>query len=197
MTTNARLRLGVCLAGAASLIMTACESRISPTSPTGSSGTVTTAVSTAATSSTSNAQESQVDVCHARGNGNYDLISVNGNALSAHVSHGDAQPGDAVPGVHGMRFDEACNQVAEVTCPCWDTALLDRFITPPVVCDSTGLPDQFILDSSDPLIRWGLDNDGRTARCFAKGQLSLGPLPVTPAEGEAGLAQLQARCPIR
>ncbi len=196
MTTNARLRLGVCLAGAAALIVTACESRISPTSPSASSATVTSAVSATATSSASNAQDSRVDVCHGHGNGSYDLISVNGNALSAHLGHGDAQPGDPVPDVPGMRFDEACNQVDAVTCPCWDEAFLDRFIAPPVVCDSTDLPRQFILDSGDS-IRWGLDTDRGTMRCFAKGEISIAPVLLRPAEADACLAQLQARCPIQ
>lgn len=51
----------------------------------------------------------KVDICHKRGNGTYHLISVNENALQAHLAHGDALPGDPVPGMDGKVFDESCN----------------------------------------------------------------------------------------
>ena len=192
-------RFGVSLAGIAALILTACGTRISPTSPSASSATVTTAITATATSETSSTQTSGVDVCHRRGNGSYNLISINGNALAAHLSHGDAQPGDAVPGAPGKRFDEACNQVDAVACPCWDEAFLDSSIVPTVSCESSHLPGQFVLksnsDSSDNQVSWFLD-EGAT-RCGAKGlPIPIGPLFVTPAEAAVCLAQLQARCPV-
>jgi hypothetical protein len=53
----------------------------------------------------------KVDVCHRRGNGSYILINISENALAAHVAHGDASPGEPVPGMEGKQFDEACNVV--------------------------------------------------------------------------------------
>src|SRR3990167_3929402 len=68
---------------------------------------------------------SKIDVCHVEGNGSFHLINVSGNALSAHLAHGDAQPGDLVPGDTRMMFDRECNQVrAVVSCPCWDARTL-------------------------------------------------------------------------
>lgn len=32
------------------------------------------------------------DVCHMRGNGTYRMIKVNGNAVPAHMAHGDVAP---------------------------------------------------------------------------------------------------------
>jgi hypothetical protein len=55
----------------------------------------------------------KVDVCHLEGNGSYHLINVSENALPAHLAHGDALPGDPVPGMPGYVFDDACNAVAE------------------------------------------------------------------------------------
>lgn len=40
----------------------------------------------------------KVDVCHINGNGVYNLINVSGNAVPAHLAHGDAFPGDIVGG---------------------------------------------------------------------------------------------------
>jgi hypothetical protein len=55
---------------------------------------------------------SSVNVCHANGGGIYNLISVGANALAPHMAHGDVVPGDAVPGVFGMQFNDACVAVA-------------------------------------------------------------------------------------
>src|SRR5262249_42634329 len=64
----------------------------------------------------------RVDVCHREGNGSFHLISVAAPAVTAHINHGDALPGDPVPGQDGGRFDEACGIVRASTCPCGFTA---------------------------------------------------------------------------
>jgi hypothetical protein len=56
----------------------------------------------------------KVDVCHSEGNGTYHLISINENAFDKHVSHGDASPGDIVPGMQGKRFTDDCTLMANV-----------------------------------------------------------------------------------
>ncbi len=56
----------------------------------------------------SKGKQDKVDVCHLSDTGDFILINVNGNALPAHLAHGDGQPGDPVPGVAGKKFDEAC-----------------------------------------------------------------------------------------
>jgi hypothetical protein len=53
----------------------------------------------------------KVDVCHHEGNGSYHLINISSSALPAHIEHGDALPGDPVPGMEGKKFDENCNIV--------------------------------------------------------------------------------------
>ena len=35
-------------------------------------------------------------ICHQTGSGRYQLLTVNGNAIQAHLRHGDARPGDTV-----------------------------------------------------------------------------------------------------
>ncbi len=50
----------------------------------------------------------KVQLCHATGNGSYHLISVSVSAEPAHRAHGDAKPGEAVPGRPGLVFTASC-----------------------------------------------------------------------------------------
>jgi hypothetical protein len=49
-----------------------------------------------------------VGICHQQGNGTYRLLNVPGNAEAAHRAHGDAAPGEHVPGDPYLTFDAAC-----------------------------------------------------------------------------------------
>lgn len=55
--------------------------------------------------------DKKVVICHrkGKGSGGYVRITVSKKALKAHLKHGDALPGEAVPGQEGAYFDEACN----------------------------------------------------------------------------------------
>jgi hypothetical protein len=64
------------------------------------------------------AGQDKVDVCHMEGNGTYHLITIAEPAYPSHVAHGDAGVGEPVPGSPGFIFDEDCNLVEVVTCPC-------------------------------------------------------------------------------
>ncbi len=94
-----------------------------------------------------NAKQDKVTICHRRGNGSYSAISVNANALSAHLNHGDYLPdadGDGFTAVNactgsaddcddsdptvypgatevcGDGIDNNCDgQVDEDCCPCF------------------------------------------------------------------------------
>jgi hypothetical protein len=59
-----------------------------------------------------------VDVCHREGNGTFNLITVAAQAVQAHRNHGDALPGDPVPGNPGFKFDDTCMEVPASICPC-------------------------------------------------------------------------------
>ena len=50
----------------------------------------------------------KVQVCHKTGNGSFHLISIDINALSAHINHGDGQPGDPIPNNPGFIFGPNC-----------------------------------------------------------------------------------------
>lgn len=50
----------------------------------------------------------KVHVCHL-GDVGYELINVSENALPAHRAHGDALPGEPVPGMPGKNFGEVCS----------------------------------------------------------------------------------------
>jgi hypothetical protein len=55
------------------------------------------------------APANKVAICHRTGNGSYHRIEINGNALDAHLDHGDALPGDPVPGEDDLVFGEDCS----------------------------------------------------------------------------------------
>lgn len=56
------------------------------------------------------APSSKVDLCHKLGNGRYNPLSVNIDALPAHLGHGDVQqPNGPAPGGGGFVFDSQCN----------------------------------------------------------------------------------------
>lgn len=50
----------------------------------------------------------KVRVCHVDSEGQLKALDVAGKALSAHLGHGDGQPGDAAPGLAGHIFDSEC-----------------------------------------------------------------------------------------
>ncbi len=60
----------------------------------------------------------KVDVCHRALNGSFNLINVAYQAVQAHRAHGDALPGEAVPGMPGYKFDDTCQEVRASLCPC-------------------------------------------------------------------------------
>lgn len=67
------------------------------------------------------ARPNKVDVCHKKRNGNYYLMNISASRWQAHLDHGDAAPGDAVPDAPDSVFDSECNLVLlppTVVCPC-------------------------------------------------------------------------------
>jgi hypothetical protein len=181
MRTQDRSWLVVCLAASAALVTVACEGGRTPASPSAN----------AAVSLSSASQAPKVDVCHAEANGSFHLIDVSGNALSAHLAHGDAQPGDAVPGVKGKRFDEACNQVdISVSCPCWTEKSLPP---PPANQCFDALPGSLTAEfkGSHYIL------DVRNSFCAVKSgdpALRVDPTAITAAEAKSCLALLQPLC---
>lgn len=55
--------------------------------------------------------QSKSDVCHLRGDGSYELITVADPALDAHFAHGDGAIGGDVPGLDAKVFDAECSIV--------------------------------------------------------------------------------------
>lgn len=61
------------------------------------------------------ANDPKVDLCHRKGNGSFQPISVGANASGAHLAHGDVQqPNGVVPGSPGYVFDSQCKAVTWV-----------------------------------------------------------------------------------
>src|SRR5262245_58732021 len=50
----------------------------------------------------------KVHVCHVNGHGIFHLINVASSAVNAHLNHGDAFPGDPVPGNPDLILNESC-----------------------------------------------------------------------------------------
>lgn len=49
-----------------------------------------------------------VEICHVNGRGDYRKITIAEAAYEAHIAHGDAAIGDAVPGLDGFIFGDNC-----------------------------------------------------------------------------------------
>ena len=89
--------LRILTAAVAATVVSACgEGPVSPAAPDLGVGSALYAKAT------------QVGVCHRTGGGAYELLTINGNALPAHLAHGDAAPGAAVPDGSGATFDAGC-----------------------------------------------------------------------------------------
>jgi hypothetical protein len=98
----------------------------------------------------------KVDVCHREGNGSFHLINVSANAVPAHLAHGDALPGDMVPGMDGKKFDEVCNVVdaGPVVSPGYDsTATILASVTYRALINPGG------LNGYEGIITGGMQND--------------------------------------
>ena len=76
----------------------------SPVSPSALSSTVTARAPLS--------MRPMIDMCHATGTGRFVLISVSAAAEMAHRAHGDAAPGDLVPGGSNLSFGQDCAPVA-------------------------------------------------------------------------------------
>ena len=60
----------------------------------------------------------KVDVCHFDADtGTYHRINISEKAFPTHVEHGDASPGDPVPGMEGYEFAADCSLVSVGPCP--------------------------------------------------------------------------------
>lgn len=93
-----------------SAIMSACQQ--SPTAPESVANAIAApGNATAVLDEVLALRADKVDVCHREGNGSFHLINISGNALPAHLAHGDGQPGGLVPGTPAKQFDSACRQV--------------------------------------------------------------------------------------
>jgi len=102
----ARFHLPAVAVGVVALLGAACSG--SPTAPP--SPSPLSAASSASQGAGGGAPQSsagKVDVCHRSGRG-FHLINVSGNALQAHLGHGDGQPLGAVPGTTNQVFDATC-----------------------------------------------------------------------------------------
>lgn len=95
----------------AALFSAACSGMpVNPTGPAPASATGNTSQGTGAPQSSA----SKVDVCHRSGRG-FHLINVSGNALQAHLAHGDGQPHGPVPGTTDRVFGAACDVLRKYT----------------------------------------------------------------------------------
>lgn len=131
MSTNSRLKRQLtALTGAALLAITiaACGDDSSPTAPTavgdaqgtspvvpgglaGGAGTDLAGGDGADAKGGGGGGGNKVDVCHITGNGGVNQLNVSVNALPAHRGHGDAIPGELVPGSSTLVFDASCASV--------------------------------------------------------------------------------------
>lgn len=97
----------------------------------------------------------KVDVCHYDADGGvFHKINISGNALDAHIAHGDAVPGEPVPTAAGYQFDSDCAPVA----------VLFRLST--IEVSGVGWPSYFTVEEgrayelrASGTYSWGDEND--------------------------------------
>lgn len=93
------------------------------------------------------AKGGKVDVCHVTGNGSFNALTMNGNALDAHLAHGDvAQPNGQVPGSPGYVFDASCSPVT------WGYA---ANVAPDVAAQDPASPGNLFAGSGIPALNFG------------------------------------------
>jgi hypothetical protein len=85
------------------VLLTACSNPSSPVSPD--------SVNTSASSTAAATGGDRVTLCHARGSGTYDLLTVSASAEAAHRAHGDGAVGEQLPGDPTMTFAAGCAAV--------------------------------------------------------------------------------------
>lgn len=102
-SSPASLRLPAAIVGAVALLAAACSgSPANPTSPLSLSSNTSLSGGGAQPSSAG-----KVDVCH-RSDSGFNLINVSGNALQAHLGHGDGLPLGFVPGSTNQMLSASC-----------------------------------------------------------------------------------------
>jgi hypothetical protein len=91
------------------------QSRVLKTFVAAAAIAVTTAVAGARMPEPTGAQgqSANTDLCHAAGNGSFALLSVNSNAVDAHLAHGDGLPFGQAPGGSSV-FTSTCELVANI-----------------------------------------------------------------------------------
>ena len=197
------------LAMAVVCVMAGCQMPHQPTAPTGletSRGPGTFLAQGPTNGPLAGLRVSKVNMCHRTDTGAFHLINISGNAEATHIGHGDARPGDPVPGSAGMRFDEACQQMPAVSgpplqCPCYqaysEAQLVSVLNAPAVqfkVCNS--LDDMVFAAASDGTGWTMLAANAATNSCTLAvngTDTRLGPL--TPEEGAQCLLEAKRMYP--
>lgn len=72
----------------------------------------------------------KIEVCHATGAAGYRLIEISSAAEASHLAHGDALPGELVPGGDGSYFDSDCGVVDAAVCGGFDGNWSGLFLQP-------------------------------------------------------------------
>ena len=102
-SSPARLRLPAAFVGFVALVAAGCSgSPANPMSPLALSGNTSQKGGAAPSSA------GKVDVCHLNDTGGFQMINVSGNALQAHLAHGDGQPNGVVPASTDKKFGANC-----------------------------------------------------------------------------------------
>ena len=144
---------------------------------------VITATGIMAFTAGASATNSKVAVCHETGNGTYNLIVVSSNALSAHLGHGDGEPGDAVPTMTGWHFGDNC------------TPTVNTPTEPPLACYT--LPGNDQLPAVDFFYNGPIDMLGNMT-FYTSGDGSCTGGPYTPDNtgmiAAADETEAQAKC---
>lgn len=153
------------LAVGALVAVAACQMNKQPLAPTSLEGGASVGTFDATAAGASGGMDlraPKMDICHHDEEG-FRLISISANAELAHRGHGDAAPGEGVPGLPGATFSATCEVVAAapavpLACPCWNTYSEPELVS---VLDAVTAGDWSFSDAGTFVL--GLGGGGATA----------------------------------
>ncbi len=137
----------------------------------------------------SDQRSAKISICHAEGNGQYQLIDISASAEGAHRAHGDAKPGEAVPGMPGKVFDSSCRPVGAAVSIVKSTNGDDANAAPgPTIPLGSTVTWQYVIKNTGTLDLTAVsvvDDHGVTPNCSGQTTLSASASMTCTATGIA------------
>jgi hypothetical protein len=135
----------------------------------------------------------KVSLCHRTDSGDYQLIDVSVNAEPAHRAHGDAKPGEPVPGTQRQVFDANCRPVGPAVKIKKSTNGEDADDAPgPSILVGSAVTWNYLVTNTGTINLTGIvvvDDRGVSVKCIGQTVLPAGQTMTCTGAGVATLGQ--------